>query len=208
MINLKPLVNLPISTYLDIGTNTGQFYREITKVCNITHCEFIEPNKFCSDKLLKRFKGIPVHNCAVSDTNGIATLNIVKGKRFSKGASLYELPYSETNTEYITVPVRTLDDMFPTQQFDLLKFDIQGAEMDALLGGRELVQRCSFLILELSTGKNLNYPGCKTVLDYCQSIDFEPIDILEKHTNKKNPQIDLLFAKTGQYKKIDLENIV
>ena len=206
MIDLTSLTNLPISTYLDIGTNTGQFYKEITKVCNITHCEFIEANKFCSDKLLKRFKGIPVHNCAVSDTNGTATLNIVKGKRLSKGASLYKLPYNENDIEHITVPVRTLDEMFPTQRFDLLKFDIQGAEMSALLGGKKLVERCSFLIIELSTGKNLDYPGYKTVVDHCQSINFEPISLLEKHNNRKNPQIDLLFAK--QYKKLDLENLV
>ena len=52
-------------------------------------------------------------------------------------------------SEDILVKATTLDDLFPNERIDLIKIDIQGFELHALEGAREVLQRTKEIILFL-----------------------------------------------------------
>ena len=49
----------------------------------------------------------------------------------------------------MSIDVVRLDDFFPERDFDFIKIDTQGSEYDAIIGGKELIKRCKYLLLEV-----------------------------------------------------------
>ena len=98
----------------------------------------------------------------------------------------------------ITRRTTTLDTLFPTQTFDFIKIDCQGAELDILKGGKSLVDNASVILLECPFAGQYN-EGCPSFYDYIQymdSIGFTPFDISEIHSSVNiTIQIDILFIR-------------
>ena len=68
----------------------------------------------------------------------------------------------------------TLVKMFNFDKPDLIKIDVQGAEMDVLLGATETLESCNDIILELQTEEyNIGSPKFDEVKAYLESIGFE-----------------------------------
>ena len=193
------LANLPINSYLDVGTNAAQFFQEFWKMYRGIRVEFIEANPWCCSKLAKRFKKIPLHNVAVGKTNCTMQMHIFKGKRHSKAASLYKLPGSDTNIEQFEVEVKTFDSIFNNRYFDFIKFDIQGAELDAMQGSPDFIKQAKFLLIEVTPNAE-NYPGSLEVVNYCRELGFWPIDVVDEYRG----QFDILFSNQLDYKEKDV----
>jgi FkbM family methyltransferase len=124
------------TTCLDVGANTGQFVTEWRKIfpnCEVTS---IEPNPHCEKGLRKL--GVKYLQCAVSDKIGKLELIVPKFKLNSKGGSFYkQIKFNSVPDDQIlkiTVPVTTLDTLFLTKKFDVIKIDVQGAELDVING--------------------------------------------------------------------------
>lgn len=71
----------------------------------------------------------------------------------------------------------TLDDVVKLNNLplpDLIKMDIQGAELKALKGAKNTIKNCSHLILELQhMDYNFGAPKSEEVIDYLKTIGFE-----------------------------------
>jgi FkbM family methyltransferase len=68
----------------------------------------------------------------------------------------------------------TLVKMFNFPQPDLIKIDVQGAELDVLFGATEALKNCKDIILELQTEEyNIGSPKFDEVKAYLESIGFE-----------------------------------
>ena len=91
----------------------------------------------------------------------------------------------------------TLDTLFPTETFDFIKIDCQGAEIDILKGGVKLVQSCSAILLEcpFACQYNTGCPSFAGYISYLDEIGFVPFDVTEVHTSKVLFQIDILFVR-------------
>ena len=75
---------------------------------------------------------------------------------------------------------------------DLIKMDIQGAEMDALKGASKVLEHCNRLILELQHVEyNIGAPLAQTVIDYLDSIGFE----LKEKFSESSEQADYYFER-------------
>ena len=97
----------------------------------------LEPVQSLADALGKTFateivrgqvKVIPV---ALGATSGQAYMQLVQ-------ESLHESQVTDTGTE---IQVMSLDDIIGQENVDFIKMDIEGAEMDAVRGGREAIAR-------------------------------------------------------------------
>jgi FkbM family methyltransferase len=193
------------TTCLDIGANTGQFAIEWRKVfprCEITS---IEPNPYC-EKGLKKI-GVKYFQYGISDRVGELELILPKAKSKSKGASFYkEINFDKLSDEEILkikVPITTLDTLFVSDTFDVIKIDVQGAELDVINGGKSILERAVYVIIEVSlVPYNTGAPLADVIVRRMEDFDFFVQNIVGMHTDKSGDtiQLDLLFSKIGTHR--------
>jgi hypothetical protein len=103
--------------------------------------------------------------------------------------------YSDDQIEIIKQCGIKLDDIFTEDtEFDLIKIDTQGSELDIITGGIELCKKAKGILLEVSlTQYNENAPLYDEVIKYMKNIGFIPKDILDESKNHGSHQQDILF---------------
>ena len=179
---------------LDVGANTGQWINAIREVYKEPDIFSIEVNPHCEVHLSN--KQVRYKMIGLSSTVGTMILKTYKTKPKSKGASFYtQYDWNDDNILEITVPVSTLDEMFPEENFDILKMDVQGAELDIINGGLEFLKRHQYVLAEVAlTDYNKGAPLAKDVVSRLQELGFYVADCLEEHiVGNEAIQIDLLF---------------
>jgi FkbM family methyltransferase len=132
----------PGMIFFDIGANAGFFSLLASARCRQV-CAF-EPlpsnlRRVRQNIEINRLKNVVVIENAVGDRGGSATLYVPEGDN-SGLASLNPRP----NARKIAVPVITLDHFVGDQgleRVDVMKIDIEGAEVLAFEGGRKLLSR-------------------------------------------------------------------
>jgi FkbM family methyltransferase len=192
------LRTLDIKSYLDVGTNTAQFYTEIIKIFPNIYTEFVEPNPRCNKKMAKRYKDIIMHPVGLGETEGSLTFYINKFKGVSKGASFIRDTNIEVNE--ITVDVKTLDSITHGKVFDFIKIDVEGFELEVLKGGVNTLSKTKYLLVEMSP----NSP----VIDWLENHNYTLIDVVGNHYyNKKLIKIDGLFERASTSAKFDITAI-
>lgn len=90
----------------------------------------------------------------------------------------------------------TLDDVVDKNNYpfpDLIKIDVQGAEMDVLKGAQNVLKNCKHLILELQHVQyNKGAPLHTEMLDYCKFIGF---DLVTPLFSNNGPDGDYHFIR-------------
>jgi FkbM family methyltransferase len=186
-------------TCLDIGANCGQFFDSIKDLYPQSSITMVEANPHC-ERFLQR-KNSPYHMIALSDKKGILEFFTTKKKPRSKGASFYpEVNWKnikEDDILKISVPVSTLDILFENQKFDLVKIDVQGAELDIINGGTEFLQSNNLLLIEVSLVEyNQGAPLAVDVVKRLENLGFYILDCIDDHISAGQViQLDLLFSK-------------
>ena len=79
--------------------------------------------------------------------------------------------------------------------FDLIKMDVQGAELDVIRGGLPIVRNSRYLLLELQTHNyNLGAPHFEEVVAFLLGEGFAVVDIVDlMYSGDKLIQVDVLF---------------
>ena len=109
-----------------------------------------------------------------------------KGFPTGTGNSIYrELTpfYADEHLDIIKKSGIRLDDLFePDSEFDLIKIDTQGSELDIIKGGLKAVKKASYVILEVPTLQyNEESPLFDEVIDYMKQIGFSKYEIVDEH---------------------------
>jgi FkbM family methyltransferase len=104
------------------------------------------------------------------------------------------------NTEFKFAPEKRKSVSLPTllgsdEGFDLIKMDIQGAELDVIRGGLAIVRNSRYLLLELQTyDYNLGAPHFEEVVAFLHGEGFAVVDIVDlMYSGDKLIQVDVLF---------------
>lgn len=104
------------------------------------------------------------------------------------------------NTAFTFAPEKrrcvTLSTLLGTPEgFDLIKMDVQGAELDVIRGGLPIVRNSRYLLLELQTHNyNLGAPHFEEVVAYLHGEGFGVVDIVDlMYAGDKLIQADVLF---------------
>ena len=129
------------TTFLDVGSHIGSIIAEVQKFSSQIRIIAIEAIPAKATALGKKFPEITVHSCAVGESTGEVSFFIdLKAGGFS---SLSRSDRTDKEVREITVPMRKLDDLVKnTEVLDVMKIDIEGAELGALRGSEEFIMRC------------------------------------------------------------------
>lgn len=132
----------PDSNCIDIGCHKGEVLEEILKLSpNGRHFGF-EPLPDFYDFLKKEFEGkAQFFNLALSDSSGEISFNYVKSNPAYSGIQKRQYP-GEEKVEEISVKTERLDSIISDSlKIDLIKIDVEGAEMQVLRGSEKLLKR-------------------------------------------------------------------
>ena len=146
----------------------------------------VEANPSC-EPYLKQLNQ-PYEIVALSDKQGYADLYVETINPIATGASLYKENtdwYGEGKYKTITVPTKTLDscNYFNNEPIDLIKIDVQGAELDILKGGKKTIQNTRYVLAEVSLVEyNQGAPLIGDVIDKMKEYRFNISDIMKYHS--------------------------
>lgn len=198
-----------IEVLFDIGAHTGSFTKAFTSNIQVEKAYLFEPiphlySIIASDSALKHHS---CHKIAFSSISGEAAFYINENEQTSSLLSFDE-NLKETNNidksvkQKIVINTDTLSDFMKREnlsKIDFLKIDAQGADLDILKGGSEILPHVKAIYVEVSFKKI--YKNSSTFFDiysYLNERGFVLIDLypVYKGINSELLQSDALFLNT------------
>ena len=205
LFELTPLIKelKDINTLIDVGSNKGQFSAILRNFYPQVSIHSFEPqiDELNIQKKLLGSSNINYYAFALGDENKNMLFNITKRKDSS---SLLD-PLLKNNKIYsenkkINVPVKKLDTVLDINELIkpiLIKLDVQGFELKALIGAQSVLDNVDYIISEISfLDVYKNQVNADDLIKYLKSKNFD----IHKRTNLtklngNNFQEDVLFVK-------------
>lgn len=187
-------------TILDIGVHQGQFYNIARQIFPEAIFFLIEGNKDCEQFLKNLGPRYLIRMLGKEKGKGI--FYKTKENPACSGESLYReiTPhFSEENVVKEEVEIYTIDTTFKEANFDLIKIDTQGSELDILMGGERIAKQAKGILLETSIERfNEGAPMYEDVVKFMDNYGFVEKEclgenILTTDYNLKIHQRDILF---------------
>ena len=167
---------IQIDSALDIGAHKGTWTKGFKKHYPDARVMMIEAN----NRHLEDLQSIDLHMIAlVGSYNGETDYYVCDDKDNDHGSGIYK---ENTNVPFTSVKrkIYTLDRLLGNQRFDLIKMDVQGAELDIIQGSPGFINDAKYLWLELQPHNyNIGAPSAGKVIGYLHQIGFEMITIDE-----------------------------
>lgn len=190
---------------LDVGAYHGSFTMVARQLFPGTSVLMVEPQPDKQDYLREiadRLGGdCEVRECLLGDsTRRSCEFHQLATPVGSTGSSIYP-EISEHPRRVLTLPMRTLDELvaeLPGRRFELLKIDVQGAELDVLRGARRTLEQVQVLVIELSLHE-VNRGGTRLapVVADLAALGFEVYDVLTlPRVDGRMLQIDAVFVRS------------
>lgn len=191
--------------FLDIGAHTGDFTKDLTRLAPDCDVIMVEANPNCEPYLQKLKYGYDM--VALSNKQGKAELFVEKANAIGTGTSLYRENtewYADGKFEKVEVELDTLDNRsyFADEVIDLVKLDVQGAELDILEGGRKTITRSKYVLIETSlVVYNHGAPMIDAIVPKMKEYGFYMEDFMDyqRFSNNQVFQLDILFKNSYMY---------
>ncbi|WOI11247.1 FkbM family methyltransferase [Thalassospira lucentensis] len=138
---------------LFVGTHIGAIALPVSFWAK--HSSLIEanPDTFCflqANVRLNCINNVSLYNFAAGESDG--EINFIKNIKNSGGSKREPVNkmkfYYDDGGEVIKVPLKKLDDVFPSLYFDFIFMDIEGSEYFALKGMQRIISQASYLVVE------------------------------------------------------------
>lgn len=171
---------------LDIGANDGWWYKQTQLQYPEAKFVLIEANPNNEPSL-------------ISDVVKQVEFYITTDSPTTTGASYYlenTEHFNESNIQILNLTTTTLDLLFPTETFDIIKLDVQGSEVDIINGGQNLIRRASEIILEVpkpGVVYNIGAPEREMYFDVMYKAGFTTYEVLSEINNL---QQDIRFIRS------------
>ena len=214
LIRLRNLGFNP-TNILDIGAHHGYWSLTSRYVYPNSNYMLIEPIKY--DELIRHCDKLPNF-----DYKNILLFDEEKEVDWYEARNTGDSIYKENTEHFKNVkPIKKktskLDNVFQDIKFDLVKLDVQGAEIPVMKGGKKIIDMAEVVILELPFAGQWNNgcPDFKTHIDYMNDIGFTVFDVVDLHRlgmhknmNSNVFQIDILFVKKTSKLIDNFQNII
>jgi FkbM family methyltransferase len=195
-----------ILSVLDIGANVGRFSHTVKYVFPNIDIFMIEANPWCDNHLSR--VGIPYEIACLSDEHKEVKLFFNTKDFISTGVSYYleNTPYFNEN-DYSKTQTKLLDEVIlkkfeKQKEFELIKMDTQGSELDIIKGGPKTFEKAKHIMIELSLVEyNKGSPLKDEVSKFLQDMGFKPnvlVNTIYKHhdpSTKEIVQEDWIFSR-------------
>jgi FkbM family methyltransferase len=208
MLNVLAAAGLNPRTIVDGGANVGQFARAAVETFPDVRVIAFEPLPEVAEKLnanLSDCDRVDVRTAALGRTDGTASFN---RNRYTPASSILRLrPDARASfpqvheDEVLDVPVVRLDGAVGQDRLDpplLLKLDLQGYELEALLGAEVTLQRTEHVLLETSfRAVYEDEPSFDEIHALLRTSGFRflgPVDVL-RDAEGRIVQMDALFGR-------------
>lgn len=151
-------------TFVDVGANVGYYSLKLAKEYSTMGVTIIaieaHPGNYKALRKnveLNDFRCIATINKAVSDYNGIVTMyeridtrNRVRSEFYSlSNGFIHESNVVRPNGDSLEIECDTLDNILGEQRVDVMKIDIEGAEVSALRGASQILKKLRKIIVEV-----------------------------------------------------------
>ena len=128
----------PSKTFIDVGAHIGSIITAVAQRDPSIKIVAIEAIPEKADRLRRKFPNVPVHACAVGDQEGEVSFFI--NTRASGYSSLGQPAEGhDEGIQEVRVPIRRLDDLVAPEGIDVIKIDVEGAELGVLRGCPKLL---------------------------------------------------------------------
>lgn len=191
-------------TILDGGAFHGLWSKEAAAKFPGAQLVVVEPNQLLLATIERNLSHLvpkpEIVNAALGQQRGRARFNIWKDPRSDQGASLLDHVSGEA-ARIVDVSVETLDDIAEKTGHmpDLVKLDLQGAELPAIRGGTSVLKNAEVAIVEF--GCLEAYIGRTTpreLLDAMYERAFRLYDVVDLHDRPYDGALaggDMFFVK-------------
>ena len=175
---------------LDIGACNGSWSLLVKSIFPDANILMVEANND-KEQILKKIGNYKIVLLSSEADKEVNYYKSVSGD--ASGNSIYL-----ENTNYKFIPEKrittTLKLIVPKDiDYDLIKMDVQGSELDIIKGGLDVIKKTKFLLLELQIFEyNKDAPMLSEVLTYLKNINFDLVDVF-----------DLLYSSSGSLIQID-----
>ena len=170
--------NKKFKLIFDIGANVGEYSELFKNIDKNIEIMCFEPQKAVFKKLkknLKNFKKIKFYNYAVGNKNVYEKLNINLGSsyissfsKYNKKSNYYKIRKTllkkNDSKLFERVKVVKLDSIkeFKKKKIDLVKIDVEGYEIEVLLGMEKILDNTKMIMIEIHrSNMYLNYDSKK-----------------------------------------------
>jgi FkbM family methyltransferase len=123
-------------TFIDVGSHIGSVIADVRHRCPAARIIGFEAIPEKAAKLRRKFPDVTIHCCALAEEEGEAVFFI--DTQESGYSSLAERP---GRSQKIVVEKRTLDGVVGNNRADLIKIDVEGAELGVLKGADKVFAR-------------------------------------------------------------------
>ncbi len=177
MINLNRAIekyNMHITGVIHVGGHFGEEYDTYKDIISIENIVFFEPDRDSFKKLVQKTcedKKVICINKALGPFSCEATLHRTPNQDGQSNSILEPFKHTHiypgiifTNKE--TVKVEPLDKFQPNPSLNFLNMDVQGAELNVLLGASSTLKNIKYILTEVNTDEL--YKNCALIedLDY------------------------------------------
>ncbi len=204
----KYLSELDIEKIIDIGAHKGEFLENMLKIEKLNYFYAFEPQKNIFDELNQKFSkngNIKLFNFAMDKEIAYKKLKINKLSMTSSLAEMNEkslylrlknlLTLTKLNFEdEYDVQTNTVDKIFEdiSLQKTLLKIDVEGLEMNVIMGSENKLKEIPFILIENVFGNHYKNNNFSDIIKILSQHNFT---ILKKFIFPTMHYEDVLFRK-------------
>ncbi|KAG5180743.1 S-adenosyl-L-methionine-dependent methyltransferase [Tribonema minus] len=197
--------NVTFDTVVDVGAHHGEWYNLMHGVSPQANILSLEADGDNAPKL--EAAGVARYRIAVLGDRDGAPAKFFKTKHWANtGNSLFREEtkfFQEGAADAVQVKLETLDTLLSEEEgfaegtIDLLKLDVQGAELMVLKGAQHTLKRTQFLLLEASIVRyNKGAPLAADIIAALDAYGFQVADFVEMHYYDDIAfQVDILFVR-------------
>lgn len=180
------------SNCIDVGCHKGEVLDEFLKVApKGTHFAF-EPVPALFQHLVRKYENEPhclIYDYALGNAEGATAFNYVISNPAYSGIKKRKYDRDHEKDQLITVEQKRLDDIIPSDtKIDLIKIDVEGGDLDVMVGAKRLITTWRPLIIfEFGIGGSDIYgANPEKFFDFLNEISYE-VSLLDSFLKKRPP---------------------